>query len=80
MEDLGPCNRYKGEVCTKKRKGISIVKGRERRGVRVYTGATEKRIHPTLKVTSNSTSVLCRKEEQEEVDGAGLQIFKQIDN
>jgi len=80
MEDLGPCDRYEGGVCTEKREGISIVKGRERRGVRVYTGATEKRIHPTLKVTLNGTSVLCRKEGQEEVDGAGLQIFKQMDN
>ena len=72
MEALEPHNRYEGEVCTKKRKGISIVKGRKRRSKRIHTRATEERIHPTLKVTLNSASVLCRKEGWEEVDGTGL--------
>jgi len=62
MKDLGPCNRYEGEVCTEKEKGIFIVEGRVGRGVRVHTGATEERIHLILKVTSNSASILCRKE------------------
>ena len=69
---MGLYNRYEGGVCTKKREGISIVEGREGRGVRVHIGATEERIHLTLKVTSNGTSIPCRKEGWEEVDGVGL--------
>jgi len=64
MKDLGPCNRYEGGVCTKKGEGIPIVKRREGRGARIHTGATEERIHLTLKITSNGTSVFCRKKEQ----------------
>ena len=33
MKDLESCDRYKGGVCAKERKGISIVKGGERRGM-----------------------------------------------
>jgi len=54
------CNRYKEEVCTEKRKDISIVERREERGARVHTGATEERIHLTLKVASNSTSIIAQ--------------------
>jgi len=62
LQDLGPYNRYEGEVCTEEREGISIVKRREKRGMRIHTRATEEIIYPTFKVISNSTSVLCRKE------------------
>ena len=63
MENLGLCNRYKGEVCTKKRKDVSVVEGRKRRSARVHTRVTEERIYPALKVTSNSASVFHREEE-----------------
>jgi len=33
----------------------------EKRGARIHIRVTEERIHLTLKVTSNSTGVLCRK-------------------
>ena len=33
MENLESCNRYERRVCTKKEEGVSIVKGRKRRGV-----------------------------------------------
>jgi len=39
--------------------------------VRVHQETTEKRVYPTLKVTSNSTGVLCRKEGWKEENGAG---------
>jgi len=35
---------------------------RERRGIRVSFRMAEKEIYQTLKVTSNSTSIFCRKE------------------
>jgi len=72
MEDLGPYDTYEEGVCTGKGEGIPIIKGREGRGARVHTESTKERIYLTLKVASNNTSVLCRKEEQEEADGTGL--------
>ena len=44
----------------------------ERRGVRVYQGTTEEGIHPTLKVASKGTDVLCREEGWKEANGTGL--------
>ena len=63
---------YKERICTKKREGVSIVKKEERRSAQVYLQTIEKRVYQTLKVASNSTSILCRKEEWEEVNGVGL--------
>ena len=62
MENLGSCNRYKERVYTKKEEGVSIIKGRKGRGVRVHIRATEERIYPTFKVAANSVNILCRKE------------------
>jgi len=59
---LGSCNGYKEGVCAEKGKVVSIVERRERRGTRVSFRIAEKGIYQTLKVTSNSTSVFCRKE------------------
>ena len=69
---MRPCNKYEGRVCTKKEEGISIVKRREERDVRIHTEATKERIHPIFKVASNSTSVLCRKKGWKEINGVGL--------
>ena len=44
-KNIGLCNRYKREICTEKRKGISIVERRERGGVRVYQGTVKKRVY-----------------------------------
>jgi len=62
MKNLGSCNKHKGRVCAKKRKSVSIVKGRKREGVQVHTRIIEERVHQTLKVASNNTSVFHRKE------------------
>jgi len=61
MENLRSCNRYEERVYTKKEEGVSVIKGRKRRGARFHTRATEERIYPTFKVAANSVSVLCRK-------------------
>ena len=60
---MGLCNRYEREICAEKEEVVSVVKGREGRSTKFHTRITEERIYLTLKVTSNSTSVLCRKEE-----------------
>ena len=74
MKNLGPCYRHEREVCAKEGENIPTVEGRERGDVGVYTGVTEERIHLTLQVTSNGTSVLCKKEGWEKEDGARLSL------
>ena len=72
MEALEPHNRYEGEVCTKEGESISTIERRERGSERLYIRTIEKKIHPTLKITSNSASVLCRIKRWQEVDGTEL--------
>jgi len=40
----------------------------------IYIGTIEERVHLTLEVTLNNTSILCRKEEWEKEDGVGLLV------
>jgi len=61
---VGPCNRDKEEICSKKEKGVSTIKEEERRGVRVHQRTIEERVYQILKIISNSTSIFCRKKEQ----------------
>ena len=42
--------------------------------MRVHKRTIEKRVYQTLEVTSNGTSVLCKKERWEEENGTGLSI------
>ena len=44
-ENLRSYNRYEGGICTKKEEGISVVKRRERGGMRVYQGTVKKRVY-----------------------------------
>jgi len=62
------------------RKSIPIVEGRKRRSEGIYLRAVEKEVHPTIEVTSDGTSILCRKKRWEEADGTGLPIFEQVDD
>ena len=73
-KDLEPCHQHKRRVCAKKKKGIPIVKGREGESMGIYIGTIEERVHLTLEVTLNNTSILCRKEEWEKEDGIGLLV------
>jgi len=60
-ETMEPCYQHEERVCAEEEKSIFTVKGGKRRGVQVYIGTIEEKIHQTLKVILNSTSVLCRK-------------------
>jgi len=60
-ESIGLCDRSKEKVYTKKEKGISIIKGREREGVQFFQRTIEKRVYQALKVILNNVSVFCRK-------------------
>jgi len=61
-KDLGSHNKYEGGFCTKKGESVPIVKRRKRGGMRIYQGTIEERIYLTFEITSDSASVLCRKE------------------
>ena len=74
QKSMGPYDRSKGGICAKKGESISIVKRRKKEDERVYSGAAEEGIYPTVKVTTNSTGILCREERWEEEDGTGLLV------
>jgi len=42
--------------------------------MRIHTGTIEERVHLTLEVVPNGTSVLCREEGWEKKDSAGLLV------
>jgi len=55
-----------------KRKGIPTVKRGERGGKGICERTIEKRIYPAVEVTTNSASILCGEERQEEMNDARL--------
>jgi len=73
---MGLCDRGEGRVCAKEGEGLPTVKGGKRGGERVYQRAIMERIYLTVKITTDSASILCRKKGWEEVDGTGLPIFE----
>ena len=73
-ETMGLHNRYKEEIYTKEEKSIPIVKRGKRRDEGVHLGTAKEGIYLAIKVTSNGTSALCRKERWKEENGVGLQV------
>jgi len=73
---MGPCNRLEGRICIKKRESITPVQRRERGDKRIHSEADKKEIYKTIKITTDSTSILCGKEGWKEEDGAGLPVFE----
>jgi len=71
-KSMGSCNRCEERVHTIKREGIPFVKRGKGGSERICEGAAEEGIHPAVKVTANSASVLCGEERWEEKDGAEL--------
>jgi len=71
-EGVGPCDRSEGRICTKKKEGVPVAKRGKRGGEGVYKETAEERIHMTIKVTTDDTGILCRKEGWEEEEGSGL--------
>ena len=69
---MGPHDRDKGGICAKEGESVPIVEGRKRGGKGIYSRAAEERIYLAVQVTTNSASILCRKEEWKKTDGAGL--------
>ena len=61
-KDVRSHNRFKGGICIKERKNLSLIQRRERKSKRIYSGANKEGIYLTIKFTTNCTGILCRKE------------------
>ena len=61
---MRPYNRFKREMYTKKRENLFFIQKRERRSKRVLSGVDKKGLYSTIKVTTDYTSVLCRKNDR----------------
>ena len=59
---MEPYNRGERRICAEKEKGLSIVEGEKGGGERVDQRAVVERIYLTIKITIDSTSILCREE------------------
>jgi len=73
---MGPCNRDKRGVCTKKGESISIVKGRKGGSKGVCPEAVKEGVYLTVQITTDGTGIFCREKEWEEADGTRLPIFE----
>ena len=69
---VGSRYRCKRGVCAMEGKGVSVVKGRKRRGEGICEGTVAEGLHLAVEITANGAGVLCREEGWEEEDGAGL--------
>jgi len=73
---VGSCNRRERGIHAEKRESVPFVKSRKGGSEGICEGAIEEGVHPAVQITTNGTSVLCRKEGWEEEDGARLSLSK----
>jgi len=79
-KDLGLCYRIERGVCTKKGKGVLLVKGGKEGSTGICGRSVEERIHLTFQVTPNVTSILCGRKGWHTENGTRLSIHKPVDN
>jgi len=80
VKGLGPRNRIKRGVYTKKGESIFIIKGRERESASICGRSVTKRVHLSLQVTANVTSTFCGKKGWKKENGTRLLTHKPVDN
>jgi len=73
-KDIGSYNRFKGGIHTKKRESLFLVQRRKRESKGVYSGADEKGIYLTVRVTTDYAGILCKEEEWEKENGIRLLV------
>ena len=59
---MGPCNRVERGICTKEEKSIFTVKRKKEKDTSICKGSTVRRIHSTVKISTDLTSPFCSKE------------------
>ena len=69
---MGSCDRNKEEICAEKRKSVPIVKRGMRRGEGVCLRTAKEGVYLTIKITADSTGILCGEEGWKEKDGTRL--------
>jgi len=80
VEGLGPYNRVKGGVYTKKGKSVFTIKRRKRGSIGIHGEPTEKRVYLTFQVAPNLASILCSKKGWKAKNGTRLLTCKPIDD
>ena len=65
-------DRSKGRVCAEKEEGVPIVKRRKRGGKGVHLRATKEGVYPTVKITTDGTSIFCEEKGWKEKNGSEL--------
>ena len=63
---MGSHSRFKERIYAKKRENLSLVQTRERRSKGVYSEIDKEGIYTTIKVITNCTSILYKKERWKE--------------
>ena len=71
---MGPCNRNERGVHTKEGESVPIVEGRKRGSKGVCLRVVKKGVYPTIQITTDGTSIFCRKKRWEKADGTRLPI------
>jgi len=79
-KNMEPCHRAKRRVYTKKGEGILTIERRKRGSTKIHRRPIEERIHSTLQITPNITSILCSKKGWHMEDSAGLLTLKPVDD
>ena len=77
---LGPCDRIEGRVYAEEGKGIFVIKRRKGESTSVHGESIVKRVHSTLQITANVTSVFCGKKGRQKEDSTRLSPYKPVDN
>ena len=79
-KNLGLCHRVKGRIYTEKGKGVLTVQREKEGGTSICRKPAKERIHLTVQVTPNVTSILHSKERWHTENGAGLLTHKSVDD
>ena len=80
QEAIKPYDRVKRGICTKGGESVFTVKRKKGGGTSICGGSTVKRIHLTIKITTDLTSPFYSKEEQQEKNGIRLLLYKPVDS
>ena len=69
---MGLCNRNKGRICAKEGESVPIVEEGKRRDKGVCLRIAKEEVYLTIKITTDSTGILCGEEGQKEKNGTRL--------
>ena len=71
---MGSCDRSEGGICAEEGKGLPIVEGGKRGSKGVHLRAAEERVHLTVEITADGTSILHGEKGWKKENGTGLSV------